>query len=171
VSARNAKESARRNGGSSGSNSEKTVAHASGSLGVRQIEIPLFAMDGPMLAGYRLDPDSGKLKNISNVLIPKKDNATFVGTDRTGAGFCRAPTTEPKSWSTRSARMERASDGEPGRLSCVRLLRMKRNHSANGGFAGTHPRSVHQPGHPICLFRRSQRHPTPLDRADLLTSG
>jgi 6-phosphogluconolactonase len=36
------------------------------------------------LASFRIDADTGKLKPLSTVALPKGENAAFVGTDRTG---------------------------------------------------------------------------------------
>jgi 6-phosphogluconolactonase len=54
------------------------------SLRVRDVKLPKVAPDGPMLAGYRVNPANGKLSIVNKVLLPREVNVSFVNTDRTG---------------------------------------------------------------------------------------
>src|SRR5438045_2218447 len=42
------------------------------------------------LASFRIDPATGKLKQLSTAALPKGESATFVGTDRTGGWLLSA---------------------------------------------------------------------------------
>jgi 6-phosphogluconolactonase len=54
--------------------------------GLEQLPLHLFASlrSNNSLASYAIDRNTGKLKHVSSVSLPKGENAAFVGTDRTG---------------------------------------------------------------------------------------
>jgi hypothetical protein len=62
------------------------VEVAPGSLAIDPMQKVLFASlrTNSKLASFAIDSDTGKLKHLSTIALPKGENAASVGTDRTG---------------------------------------------------------------------------------------
>lgn len=62
------------------------VESAPGSLAIDPMQKVLFASlrTNSKLASFAIDSDTGKLKHLSTIALPKGENAASVGTDRTG---------------------------------------------------------------------------------------